>query len=124
MVQTLASLKELRDAKEDIVQLKKTHPDLFEDLLHVVSLTRQLQIKYGYMGSLLMDEDMDEFKPEYVKDSILSLYQQEVKKLLRHKEVGLVKDLMEKHRNIGDPKLFLLILGAKPEVLQGSTIFK
>lgn len=124
MLKTLASLNEINQAKEDLEQLKKDYPDLYDQLLHVVSLTRQLQIKYGYMGSLLMDEDIAQYKPEYVKESILSLYQSEVKKLTSHQDVAVIKDTMKKHRKVGDPKLFLLILGAKPEMLKGSTIFK
>ncbi|KHE68021.1 hypothetical protein [Halobacillus sp. BBL2006] len=124
MLKTLASLGELTAAKEDFEELKRTHPDVFDQLLHVVSLTRQLQIKYGYMGSLLMDEDLKPYHPEYVKESILSLYQKEVGKLTAHEDVQIVQDRLNKHKKVGYPKLFLLILGAKPEMLKGSTIIK
>ncbi|ARI76131.1 hypothetical protein [Halobacillus mangrovi] len=124
MLKTLASLGELESAKEDFENLKRTHPAVFEQLLHVVSLTRQLQIKYGYMGSLVMNEDLKPYYPEYVKESILSLYQREVAKLKDHEDIQVVQERLRKHKNVGYPKLFLLILGAKPEMLKGSTIFK
>ena len=124
MVKTLASLGDLYAAKEDFGELRNQHSEVYEQLLHVVSLTRQLQMKYGYMGSLLMDEDITVYEPEYMKDSILTLYQKEVQKLTDHQDVDVVRQTLTKHREIGYPKLFLLILGAKPEMLKGSTIFK
>ncbi|WP_181350331.1 hypothetical protein [Thalassobacillus sp. CUG 92003] len=125
MAAAIASLKELYQAKEDLEHLKKHHEDLYEQLLHVVSLTRQLQIKYGYMASIVMDEeDLPGYRPQFVRDSILTLYQQEVEALKNHQDINEVKAIMHKHRNISDSKLFLLILGMKPELLQGSTIIK
>ncbi len=120
----LAGLNDIYKAQEDLENLKQNYPDLYEQLHHVVSLTRQLQIKYGYMGSLLRDEDLPKYQPQFVRDSILSLYQNEVKKLKRNPDFGKVKELIKDHAKVGDPKLFLLILGAKPELLQGSTIMK
>lgn len=124
MANMLAGLNDLYEAKEDLDALKQDCPELSEHLVHVVSLTRQLQIKYGYMGSLLMDEDLPEYKPKFVRGSILHLYQQEVQKLKDHPRIDELKSVMRKHRSISDSKLFLLTLGAKPELLQGSTIIK
>ncbi|MFC7322936.1 hypothetical protein [Halobacillus campisalis] len=124
MTTMLAGLNEIYRAQEDLAQLKGEHEGLYEQLHHVVSLTRQLQIKYGYMGALLRDEDLPAYEPKFVRDSILSLYQHEVQNLKDHEEIQQVKDLMKRHRKVGDSKLFLLILGAKPELLQGSTIMK
>ena len=120
----LAGLNDINKAKDDLEELKEQHSDLYEQLLHVVSLTRQLQIKYGYMGSLLMDEDLSMYKPKFVRESILAIYQEEVQKLKEHPEINLVKDLVEKHRNVSDSKVFQLILGAQPELLQGSTFIR
>lgn len=124
MTGLLAGLNDFYRAKEDLEALKQEHPALYDHWLHVVSLTRQLQIKYGYLGSLLMEEECLECKPEFVRESVLSLYQEEVGKLKAHPEIYHVKEIIEKNRNIGDSKLFLLMLGAKPELLQGSTIIK
>ncbi|WP_226580918.1 hypothetical protein [Halobacillus litoralis] len=120
----LASLGDLYEAKEELEEIRRTHPDVYGILSHVVSFTRQLQIKYGYMGALLMEEDLTATYPEFVKGSILSLYQKEVKRLKEHADFPLVKGLLDKHRNVGDAKLFLLIIGAKPESLRGSTIMR
>ncbi|MBD1381857.1 hypothetical protein [Metabacillus arenae] len=120
----LANLNELYKAKEGLEELKQQHSELYELLLHVVSLTRQLQIKYGYVGSLLMDEDLTKYRPKFIRESILSLYQKEVQKLKDHPEINEVKETIKRHRNVSDSKLFLLALGAKPELLQGSTIIK
>ncbi|XXM70560.1 hypothetical protein ACQ0QQ_12610 [Lysinibacillus sphaericus] len=124
MTTMLESLHDLNDAKKDVESLKHEYPELNEQLVHVVSLTRQLQLKYGYMGSLLRDKELPDYEPRFVRGSILTLYQQEVRKLKDHPQIIQLKELMKRHRNISDSKLFLLILGAKPELLQGSTIIK
>ncbi|MFC7062075.1 hypothetical protein [Halobacillus seohaensis] len=124
MTTMLAGLDDIYSAKEDLEQLKQEDGELYERLHHVVSLTRQLQIKYGYMGSLLMEEKLPKYEPKFVRESILSLYQSEVQQLKDHSEINRVKDLLKKHQKVGDPKIFLLILGAKPELLQGSTIIR
>ncbi|MYL20801.1 hypothetical protein GLW04_12940 [Halobacillus litoralis] len=120
----LASLGELYEAKEDIQDIRTRYPDVYAILNHVVSFTRQLQIKYGYMGALLMEEELDACRPEFIKGSILSVYQQEVNQLKNHEDFPVVQEFLNKHREVGDAKLFLLILGAKPELLRGSTIMK
>ncbi|WP_026571645.1 MULTISPECIES: hypothetical protein [Sediminibacillus] len=123
MTKKLASLSEIYQAKEDIEHLKQQKPELYEHLLHVVSLTRQLQIKYGYLGSLLMEET-PKYQPEFVRESVLSLYLEEVEKLKNRADINLVKDIIERHRQVSESKICLLLLGAKPELLQGSTIMK
>ncbi|MGP4060527.1 hypothetical protein [Halobacillus sp. H74] len=124
MTSMIAGLNELYEAKEDLETLKHNYPELCEHLVHVVSLTRQLQLKYGYMGSLLMDDELPEYEPKFVRGSILNLYQEEVQGLKNHSEIDKLKALMRKHEKVRDSKLFLLTLGAKPELLQGSTIIK
>ncbi|MBN8193301.1 hypothetical protein JI667_14215 [Bacillus sp. NTK074B] len=124
MTTMVAGMNELNEAKKDVEALKQEYPELNEQLVHVTSLTRQLQLKYGYMGSLLRDKELPDYEPQFVRDSILSLYQEEVLKLKTHPNIIQLKDIMKKHRQISDSKLFLLILGAKPELLQGSTIIK
>ena len=124
MTTMVAGMNELHEAKKDVERLKQEYPELNEQLVHVASLTRQLQLKYGYMGSLLRDKELPDYEPQFVRDSILSLYQDEVRKLKDHPHIVQLKDIMKKHRHISDSKLFLLILGAKPELLQGSTIIK
>lgn len=124
MTPMLAGMNELHEAKRDVESLKQEYPELNEQLVHVVSLTRQLQLKYGYMGSLLRDKELPDYEPKFVRGSILSLYQEEVQKLKENPNIVQLKVIMKKHRQISDSKLFLLILGAKPELLQGSTIIK
>ncbi|MBM7585515.1 hypothetical protein JOC86_002057 [Bacillus pakistanensis] len=120
----IAGLNEIYKAKTDLDELKQHHSELNEQLLHVVSLTRQLQIKYGYMGSLLMEEDLLKYRPKFIRESVLSLYQTEIQKLKEHPEISMITDLMKRYRHIGYSKIFLLMLGAKPEAIQGSNIIK
>lgn len=120
----LASLDELYEAKKGLEEVSRHYPDVYETLTHVVSFTRQLQIKYGYMGAMLMEEELTPTYPAFIKGSILSLYKKEVDKLKNHEDFHVVKDVLNQYREVGDAKLFLLILGAKPELLKGSTIIK
>ncbi|WP_406945923.1 hypothetical protein ACJA3J_07715 [Halobacillus sp. SY10] len=120
----LASLDELYEAKKGLEEVSRRYPDVYEVLTHVVSFTRQLQIKYGYMGAMLMEEELTTAYPAFIKGSILSLYKKEVEKLKKHEDFPVVKDLLNQYREVGDAKLFLLILGAKPELLKGSTFIK
>ncbi|WP_347860854.1 hypothetical protein U0355_09070 [Salimicrobium sp. PL1-032A] len=122
MAYMVAGLNQLYDVKEDLDKLKQNNPDLAEQLVHVVSLTRQLQLKYGYMGSLLLDEDLPEYEPKFLRGSVLHLYQQQVQQLKEHPDIDRLTSLLEKHKDIGDSKIFMLALGAKPELLQGSEI--
>lgn len=122
MTYMVAGLNQLYDVKEDLDKLKLKYPELSEQLVHVVSLTRQLQLKYGYMGSLLMDEDLPAYEPKFLRGSVLHLYQQEVQKLKDHSDIDQLTQVMQKHKDINDSKIFLLTLGAKPELLQGSAI--
>ncbi|SDL94092.1 hypothetical protein [Sediminibacillus halophilus] len=122
MTRKLASLTEIYQAKEDIEQLKQQKPELYEQLLHVVSLTRQLQIKYGYLGSLLMEENTPKYQPKFVRESVLSLYLEEVEKLKKRQDIELVRDIIERNHRVSESKICLLLLGAKPELLQGSMI--
>ncbi|SDJ15270.1 hypothetical protein [Salimicrobium halophilum] len=122
MTYMVAGLNQLYDVKEDLETLKQNYPELSEQLVHVVSLTRQLQLKYGYMGSLLMDDDLPAYEPKFLRGSVLHLYQQEVQKLKDHPDIDQLTQVMQKHKDINDSKIFLLTLGAKPELLQGSQI--
>ncbi|WP_079527794.1 hypothetical protein [Halobacillus hunanensis] len=122
MALAVAGLNDICKAKDDLEAIKQQHGELYEQVLHVVSLTRQLQLNYGYMSSLLMDEELPEYKPQFVRESVLRLYHCEVQSLKEFSDIHVVKDLMKKHRKIGDSRIFLLILGAKPERLHGSMV--
>ncbi len=122
MALAVAGLNDICKAKDDLEAIKQQHGELYEQVLHVVSLTRQLQLNYGYMSSLLMDEELPEYKPQFVRESVLRLYHCEVQSLKEFPDIHVVKDLLKKHRKIGDSRIFLLILGAKPERLHGSMV--
>ncbi|MYL54330.1 hypothetical protein GLW08_13425 [Pontibacillus yanchengensis] len=124
MMTKLSSLDELYDAKAAIEQLISTEPKLHEKLIHVVSLTRQLQIQYHYMGCLLMDDDPCNHTPTYVKSSVLELYHEEIERLKQDSDFAYVQQLFINHQKVGYPKISLLVLGAKPEKIKGSTIIK
>lgn len=77
----LASLPELKQLEGNLQRMKIEHFDLYDNLCHIASLTRQLHIQYSYLGSLFMKEGGDAKQcPKFVRRSVLSLYQNEVKK--------------------------------------------
>ncbi|PBB06604.1 MULTISPECIES: hypothetical protein [Salimicrobium] len=122
MTHMVAGLNQLYKVKRDVDDLQRAYPDLGEQLVHVVSLTRQLQLKYGYMASLIKNEELPKYAPKFLRTSVLSLYQEEVQKLKEHPDIDELKQLLKKYENISDSTVFLMILGAKPELLQGSVI--
>lgn len=71
---TLSSVDELQATEAALEKIKYSYPELFNKLLHVVALTRALQFKYQFMGTLIMDENPDEYTPEFVMPSVIGLY--------------------------------------------------
>ncbi|SIS44913.1 hypothetical protein [Salimicrobium flavidum] len=122
MKHNVAGLNQLYEVKNELEVMKQQKPELNDQLIHVVSLTRQLQLKYGYMGSLIMDENLPRYEPKFLRGSILRLYHQEVQQLKEHTDIDYLKNILVKYEDINDSKIFLLTLGAKPELLQGSEI--
>ncbi|NGP46892.1 hypothetical protein G4V62_18865 [Bacillaceae bacterium SIJ1] len=122
--QVLAGLKDHYKAKEDIEALKKEHNDIYQLLLHVASLTRQLQIRYRYLGALLTNTPAAEFEPKFIRSSVLELYQREVQTLKNHPNFDQVQALFKANPTLEFPNIFLLVLGAKPEMVHGSTFMK
>ncbi|MFC0524329.1 hypothetical protein ACFFGV_12200 [Pontibacillus salicampi] len=121
---TLSSLDELYRAKAAIENVKAEEPELYENMLHVVSLTRQLQIPYHYMGCKLLHPNSSTHEPAHVKGSVLDLYHQEINKLLNESQFHLLREVLHTHQHIGYAKFSLLMLGARPEKIKGSTIIK
>ncbi|GAB3045039.1 hypothetical protein [Virgibacillus ainsalahensis] len=116
------SLSELTAANEEINQLQKAKPTLYEKLSELIQLTRQLQFKYQYMGCLLMDEDSDKFSPEVHVEYIIRLYRQEVEKLKADSTFDDLKGLLSNYRQVGYCNLCQLINGDTPENLVGPRV--
>ncbi len=124
MIATLCSLDELRKAKKALDHLEHTYPVLFEKIVHVMNLTRALQMKYQYMGCLLMDEDSSNCLPNLPQGSVLRLYIKEVKTLKMDADIYVLKQLFTTFKEIGYAKISLLALGNTPESLVGSSSVK
>ncbi len=119
----LANHHDILATKEALDVFKLEHPSLFDQLLHVVSLTRQLHFKYHYMGNLLMNEDPTIYQP-LVKESVMKLYLKEIQMLKDNDRNGVVQTLLAESRHHGYAKISLLILGKSPESLIGAAIIK
>jgi hypothetical protein len=118
---TLSSLEEIKATNEALGNLKQDFPNLFNKLLHVVNLTRALQFKYQFMGSLIMDENTDDHTPSFVYGSVLRLYKKELQKLIDDIDSPILKDILADNKHIGYAKIFQLVLGKSPESLIGSS---
>ncbi|RIO10779.1 hypothetical protein [Mammaliicoccus sciuri] len=119
-----ASTNEIYNVQDDILSLEKKQPHFFKNVEHVVSLTRQLQIHYQYLGELINGIDKVESQPPFIKDSVLQIYTEEVKKITEDENVDTLINIFENHQDVKYAQIFLLILGAKPKLVFENTIIK
>ncbi|MGE6720319.1 hypothetical protein ABES23_04075 [Peribacillus frigoritolerans] len=121
---TLSNVDELQASEAALEKIKYSYPELFNKLLHVVALTRALQFKYQFMGTLIMDENHNEYTPEFVMPSIIELYIEEVQKLKDDPNIQVLLQTFSQSKNIGYAKISMLVLGKSPESLLGASCIK
>lgn len=121
---TLSSTNQIHAAKEAVEQCKAGHPEVFTILFHMINLTRALQFKYQYMGSLITGKDASGCAPAFTERSVLQLYLREMSELLDHPDSDAIRSLFKEYEEIGFARLSLLALGKQPEQLSGSLIIK
>jgi hypothetical protein len=121
---TLSNVDELQASETALEKIKYSYPELFNKLLHVVALTRALQFKYQFMGTLIMDENPNEYTPEFVMPSIIELYIEEVQKLKDDPNIQVLLQTFSQSKNIGYAKISMLVLGKSPESLLGASCIK
>ncbi|MFJ7993523.1 hypothetical protein ACIQY5_15280 [Peribacillus frigoritolerans] len=121
---TLSNVDELQASEAALEKIKYSYPELFNKLLHVVALTRALQFKYQFMGTLIMDENHNEYTPEFVMPSIIDLYIEEVQKLKDDPNIQVLLQTFSQSKNIGYAKISMLVLGKSPESLLGASCIK
>ncbi|MDM5357150.1 hypothetical protein [Peribacillus sp. ACCC06369] len=121
---TLSSVDELHETKAALEKIKYSYPELFNKLLHVVALTRTFQFKYQFMGTLIMDENPNEYTPEFVMPSVIRLYIEEVQKLKDDPNIQVLLQTFSQNKNIGYAKISMLVLGKSPESLLGASSIK
>ncbi len=124
MIINFCSIHELKAAKDSLDQLKRNYPKLYAKFLHMIHLTRALQFKYQYMGSLFMDEDAHEYAPVYVPESVLNLYHSELQKLKDDPNAEELKRIFANFTNHEYGRICLLALGSKPESLVGPVVIR
>jgi hypothetical protein len=115
----MTSLDNLYHAKQAAEQLKTQYPDKYQELFHLVSLTRQLQFRYQYLGSLLTDEAPGKSAPVHAWESVTDLYLHEVNKTKNSGNPNVLKSLFLKYKDCGYDNICLLMLGNSPEYLKG-----
>lgn len=121
---TLSNVDELQASEAALEKIKYSCPELFNKLLHVVALTRALQFKYQFMGTLIMDENHNEYTPEFVMPSVIELYIEEVQKLKDDPNIQVLLQTFSQSKNIGYAKISMLVLGKSPESLLGASCIK
>ncbi|MCT1902902.1 hypothetical protein [Oceanobacillus sojae] len=109
--------------EEELDRLQRNYKELYEHLQHLVSLTRQLQIPYKYLGELLTAEE-EAARPPFIRESVLQLYQKEVNLLKEQKDFEELLAVLQHLEQVSYSQVFLLVLGAKPELIQVNTIIK
>ncbi|WP_243355217.1 hypothetical protein [Bacillus litorisediminis] len=121
---TLCSHEDLIATQDALKNVEKSYPALFEQLFHIVNLTRSLQLRYQFMGCLLMDEDPGKNKPSYLHHSVLELYKNEIQKLKDNPDFPVIQKMFKSFKKVGYAKMCLLLLGTEPETLTGLTVIK
>ncbi|WLR51669.1 hypothetical protein LC040_01840 [Bacillus tianshenii] len=121
---TLTSLDELKEVDQALHSFQQSNPALYEQYIHVLNLTRQMQFKFHYMGSLLMNEETNESAPQHVNSSVLRLYEEEVQNLHNEQGIDSLKEIFNSYRHAGYAKISLLSLGADPDSLVGATVIR
>ncbi|MBO0999495.1 hypothetical protein IOC57_17315 [Bacillus sp. SD075] len=121
---TLSSVDELQSTESALEKIKYSYPELFNKLVHIVALTRALQFKYQFMGTLIMDESHNEYTPEFVMPSVIGLYIEEVQKLKDDPNIQVLLQTFSQNKNIGYAKISMLVLGKSPESLLGASYIK
>lgn len=117
-----SSYEELVQAKRAIAKFKATKPEVYQQFLRIIHLTRQLQFNFQYMGCIIMDEDPSKFRPKVHDEYILKVYEEEINKLKRDQKVKDLKQLLDAYKQIGYGKLTGLILGKQPLSLVGPAV--
>ncbi|OIS27850.1 hypothetical protein [Staphylococcus cohnii] len=120
-------MEELNQVKLDLKKLKNKFPNMYEKLEYIASLTRQLSINYKYLGLLMFSDNREIIqnkRPTLISESVLKLYEQEVKKVKKDSNFVIFKDMMLKFQNVKYSQIFLIILGAEPSFVFKNTIIK
>jgi len=117
------NINSLYQIEEELDQLQRDYRELYEHLQHIVSLTRQLQIPYKYLGELLVRKE-EATKPPFIRESVILLYQKEVNLLKEQKDFEKLLSILQRLEQVSYSQVFLLVLGAKPELIQVNTIIK
>lgn len=120
-------MEELNQVKLDLKKLRNKFPNMYEKLEYIASLTRQLSINYKYLGLLMFSDNREIIqnkRPTLIRESVLKLYEQEVKKVKKDSNFVIFKDMMLKFQNVKYSQIFLIILGAEPSFVFKNTIIK
>lgn len=120
-------MEELNQVKLDLKKLRNKFPNMYEKLEYIASLTRQLSIHYKYLGLLMFSDNREIIqnkRPTLIRESVLKLYEQEVKKVKKDSNFVIFKDMMLKFQNVDYSQIFLIILGAEPSFVFKNTIIK
>ncbi|MCG1008483.1 hypothetical protein J4760_00310 [Salinicoccus sp. ID82-1] len=113
--------KTITEVQQELETISIKNPALYEEIVHVTSLSRQLQVKYRYLADLITGGNREP-DPKFIKGSVLDILIQEVQKLQTMEGFETFLDLLNRHDHADAPEIFLLILGAKPESVVNNAI--
>jgi hypothetical protein len=119
---TTSSFSELMGVKQKLNELEAVKPAVYHQFVHTIHLTRQLQFKFQYMGSLIMDEAAESYAPKVRDSYVLDLYKDEIDKLKSFDAIAELKQLLAAYNTIGYGAICELVIGKNPEVLVGPAV--
>lgn len=120
----MTSFSDLLQAKKALDDMQAQKPALFHRFINVIQLTRQLQYRFQYMGSLIMEEDTSKYEPSHQHDYVLSVYQKEVSKLKEDQNAQALQELFTNYKKLGYANISRLALGTNPRILVGPVVVR
>ncbi|MBS4212927.1 MULTISPECIES: hypothetical protein [Neobacillus] len=117
----VSSYNELKNVQTAI---EKLNASIYQKFINIIKLTRQFHYGYQYMGSLIMDEDPNQFQPMSQDDYVLSVYKKEIDKLKTDNKFLDLKQLLKSHQQLGYVNISKLALGENPQALVGPMVLR
>lgn len=114
------SISDVIQVQGELMQIQNEQPKLYQRLVELVQLTRQLSVDYQYFGKQLIGKSSHESAE--VPYHIIELYKREIDAFKENQESASVLEFFSANEGIGFRAICKLILGVKPEKLVGPEV--
>ncbi|WP_217586043.1 hypothetical protein [Lentibacillus saliphilus] len=119
---TTTSYNELQQAQQALHHIADVRPEIHEQFINLIQLTRQLQYKLQYLGCLIMDEETDQNAPHHQNPFVLSVYKREINDFKKSAGATLLIQMLANFEKLGYATVCRLALGVNPTQLVGPKV--